>query len=382
MISNPDLVRRASALRPVLERHRQAGDEQRNLPGETVDALTGAGLLRAVVPSRFGGGECDLPTVLAANREVAGADPSAGWVMMIFSAANWLTGLFEPAAQEEIYADGPDTHVCSVLTPHGTGRRAGGGWILNGNWAPASGCLHATWALLAFSRDADGPGFALVPMSELTVSTTWFTLGMRATGSHLLIGADVFVPDHRVLDLGPAVAGVRATDVPRYRSALIPTLTTCMIAPYLGIASAVLEHVVDHAEDKGIPGTRYQRRSDSAAFQIAVARAATNIDLVEMIGDRAAATVDGHAAAGTHPDYATRARIRQHAGHAVQLCLTTVDELITASGSSALADSHPLQGYVRDIHTAARHAMANPAICAEAFGRALLGTSTNITDLI
>ncbi|MER6991277.1 acyl-CoA dehydrogenase family protein [Saccharopolyspora hirsuta] len=382
MIANPDLARRSAALRQVLEQHRATGDRRRRLTDETVGALTDAGLLRALVPRRFGGGESDLPSIMAATIEIAKADPSAGWVVMILGSGAWLTGLFQPAAQEELYADGPDARVCTVLTPHATSRRVPGGWVLDGGWAPASGCLHSSWALLGFPLEDGAPGLALVPMGELSASDTWFTLGMRATGSNRLVGKDVFVPDHRVLALGPAVDGIRSTDEPRYRSALMPTLATYMIAPFLGIAAAVLEHVVAQADAKGIAFTRYGKRSDSTAFQLAVARAATNADLVGMIADRSAATVDGHAAAGTHPDYVTRARIRQHTGHAVQLCLEAVDDLITASGASALADDHPLQGYLRDIHTAARHAVAAPATCAELFGRALLGVAPNITELI
>ena len=46
----------------------------------------------------------------------------------------------------------------------------------------------------------------------------------------------MFVPDHRVLPVRNAVAGNyprEHNDIPRYRSALFPTLATYMIAPYL-----------------------------------------------------------------------------------------------------------------------------------------------------
>jgi 3-hydroxy-9,10-secoandrosta-1,3,5(10)-triene-9,17-dione monooxygenase len=59
-----------------------------------------------------------------------------------------------------------------------------------------------------------------------------------------------------------------------------------------------------------------------------------------------------------------------------------VDSLISAYGASAMAESNPLQAYMRDIHAASRHAVANPAANAELFGRAVLGVEPNITELI
>lgn len=380
-----DLVGRAAELRPVLERNRVIGDRLRSLPAETVEALVGAGLFRALVPSRYGGEESDLRAVIDATSEVARADPAAGWTVMILGSGAWLTGLFSAAAQDEIYADGPDARVCTVLTPRSTARAADGGWRLSGRWAPASGCLQSQWAILGFPFPDGRTGLALVPVSDLTVEDTWFTLGMRATGSNLLVGEDVFVPEHRVLPLGPAVQGRYAADrpdVPRYRSAMMPTLATYMIAPYLGIAEEVLAHVVEHAGEKGISFTDYERQRDSTGFQLAVADAAMKIDVVRLIAHDSAATVDGHAAAGTHPDQLARARIRLHTAHAAQLCREAVDGLVSASGASALADSHPLQGHLRDIQVAARHAVANPVSNSELFGRALLGVTPNSTELI
>ncbi|MGC7098194.1 acyl-CoA dehydrogenase family protein [Amycolatopsis lurida] len=377
---------RAGALRPVLERDRAAGDRQRRLTGDTVDALTGAGMFRLLVPRRFGGDEVGLRTAVDVAAELAHGDPAASWVVMILGSADWITGLYPESAQREVYADGPDTRVCAVLTPHSTARPVDGGWLLNGSWAPASGCLHAQWAIVGFPMsEKDGNGLALVPMRQLRQDDTWFTAGMRGTGSNLLIGEDVFVPQRRVLPMKAAVAGEYAVDRPdlaRYRSAFMPTLATYMIGPYLGMASAALEYVTGQAGRRGISFTNYGRQSDSTAFQLVVAEAAAKVDAVRLLAHNAADVVDGHAAGGTFPDYLTRARIRLHTGYAVRQCREAVDALISAYGASAMAESNPLQAYMRDIHAASRHAVANPAANAELFGRALLGVEPNITELI
>ncbi|GAA0536152.1 acyl-CoA dehydrogenase [Saccharopolyspora subtropica] len=388
--SGGDLVDRAATLRPVLERNRAEGERERRLPEESIAALTEAGLFRAWVPRRFGGLEHDLRTVMDATAEVTKGDASAGWLVLILACGDWLTGLFPDRAQEEVFGTDPDTRVCQVLTPKATARRTDGGWLVSGNWAPASGCLHAGWAMLGMvlPEAGDEPGgaaFGLVPMADLRVKDTWFTLGMRATGSNLLVGEDVFVPEHRVLRRGPATRGEfprHRNDSPRYRTALVPTLATFLIAPFLGMAELALDHVVAQSGRRGIAFTSYERQRDSTGFQLAVAEASMKLDVARLVADRAAAVVEGHALSGTHPDLLERARLRMHSSHAVQQCREAVDVLVSAYGAGALAEADPLQAVLRDIQTASRHALSHPASNAEVFGRALLNVEPNITEMI
>jgi 3-hydroxy-9,10-secoandrosta-1,3,5(10)-triene-9,17-dione monooxygenase len=385
MRESTELVERAAALRPLLEANQAAGDRERRLTDEAMAALDDAGVFRMFVPSSLGGTESGLRTAVDATAELAKGDPSASWLVMILGAGDWLAGLYPEDVQREIYADGPDTRVCTVLTPRSKAQRVDGGWRLTGEWFPSSGCLYAKWALLGFPFAEQENGLAAVPVSDLQIKDTWFTVGMRATGSNLLAGQDIFVPDRRVLRMRHAITGDipnQSGEIARYRSALVPTLLTYMISTYLGIASAALDFVVSQADKRGVSFTSYQRQSDSTAFQLAVADASAKIDVARMLAYSCADTVDGHAVAGTHPDYLTRARLRLHASHAVRQCSEAVDVLVSAHGASALSESSPLSVYMRDMHTASRHAMISPAMNAEVFGRALLGVEPNITGLI
>ncbi|MFF7654885.1 acyl-CoA dehydrogenase family protein [Streptomyces sp. NPDC007983] len=393
----PEFVSRATALRGLLERNRVAGDERRRLTDPVMAELAGTGLSRMWVPRRFGGWECDLRTMVDTTIEVTKGDPSAGWVHWILGCGDWLVGLFPEAGQAEVYANGPDTRVCSVFAPSATAHRVAGGWTVSGRWSPASGCAHAQWAMLGFPRpDAaekghhpdDGDlGFALIPMSELRVEDTWFTTGMRGTGSNTLSGEHLFVPDHRVLPVMPAVRGDLALQEggagsPRYRTAFLPTLVTHMMGPYIGMARAALELVSKDASTRGISFTTYGRRSDSTAFQLAVAEATARVDAATALAHSAAESIDAYAAAGTYPDVVSRARVRMHFGHVVAQCCEAVDLLVSAHGASAFAEANPLGGIVRDIQTASRHAFASPVVNKEVFGRAVLGVEENITEFI
>lgn len=384
-----DPVAAARAIRDLLRDQREAGDRQRQLTAEAVSGLVAAGQFRTQVARRFGGLECDLRTVLRATAEVAEGDGSAGWVVMILSCADWLAGLFPERAQREVYESGPDTGVCAVMAPNGRTRRVAGGWLVDGRWSPSSGCRHARWAILGMIA-ADRPDeparpvLALVPMSELEVEDTWHTLGMRGTASNTLSGRAVFVPAHRVLPLGPAVEGVHAgaDGGSLFRSALVPVLATHMMAPYLGMARAALEHVLTTAPDRAATFTTYPCKRESPAFQATVANAALRIDAAGALAERAAALVDGHALAGTFPGEPERAAVRGWTGHVVGECRAAVDLLASAHGAAAFAENSTLAAIVRDIHTASRHAMAGPETNTEIYGKALLGITPNISRLI
>ncbi|MDT7781847.1 MAG: 3-hydroxy-9,10-secoandrosta,3,5(10)-triene-9,17-dione monooxygenase, partial [Pseudonocardiales bacterium] len=318
MRESTEFVEAAAALRPVLAREQAAGDRDRRLTGEAMAAMRDAGMFRMFVPESLGGLELGLRTSGDALAELAHGDPSASWVAMILGAADLVVAQMSPEAQREIYADGPDTHVCVVLTPHATAERVDGGWRMSGEWFPASGCLHSSWGVFGFPMAEGDASVAAIPFSELRIKDTWHTVGMRATGSNLVVGQDVFVPDHRVLRLRDAIAGPVGSGA-RFRSALVPTVLTYMIGPYLGTAEAALDHVMSKA-DKPVSFTTYQHQSESPAFQIAIAEASAKIDVARLLAHSCASVIDDHALSDTFPDYATRARHRLHVTHAVRQC--------------------------------------------------------------
>lgn len=381
MRESTELVQAAAALRPVLERDQAAGDRDRRLTDEVMAAMRDAGMFRMFVPESLGGLELGLQTSVDALAELACGDPSASWVVMILGAADLVVGQMSAEARQEIYADGPDTHVCVVLTPHATAERVGGGWRLSGEWFPASGCLHSSWGVFGFPIAEGDVGVAAIPFSELRIKDTWHTVGMRGTGSNLVVGQDVFVPDHRVLRLREVITGALGSGA-RFRSALVPTVLTFMTGTYLGMASAALDHVMSKADKRSVAFTTYQRQSDSPAFQTAIAEASAKIDVARLLVGSCASVIDGHAMSGTFPDYPARARHRLHVTHAVRQCGEALDTLVAAHGASAVAESSPLNVHLRDMQTALRHAMINPSWNMEACGRALLGVEPNITPLI
>lgn len=384
-------VSRARALLPIIQDAAARTESGRRIPSESIDALAGAGLFRLATPRRFGGEEASVRDLLHTVSTIAEGDGSTGWVVSLINVCNWMVGLFPDRAQREVFGQDPDARVCGVIAPTATSVRVGGGQRIAGRWSWASGSLHAQWALVGVPIvDADGvqtdQGLALVPISDVTIEDTWFVAGMQGTGSNTLLAADVFVPDHRILSVSRAIRGEYATehgDEPLYRSAFVPVLAIVLAAPCIGIARAAFASVLGAlSAGKGISHTFYEHAVDSGSTQIAIAEAANRIDSADLHLDRAAADIDAAATAGVGMDPVRRARVRMDTAAVTRYSREAVDLIMSVQGAGGFALSNPLQRMWRDINTAGRHAIVNPLIATEVYGRALLGVTEQVTPLV
>jgi 3-hydroxy-9,10-secoandrosta-1,3,5(10)-triene-9,17-dione monooxygenase len=80
--------------------------------------------------------------------------------------------------------------------------------------------------------------------------------------------------------------------------------------------------------------------------------------------------------------YLTRARVRMDTGYVARRAREALDILLSVQGAGGLAEANPLQRIWRDLEPGSRHAVVNPAIAQELYGRALLGVEQQVTPLI
>ncbi len=385
-----ELVERAAGLRPILEANALLGESDRRVASASIDAITEAGLFRIMTPKRFGGYETDIRTHLATAAEIAKSDGAAGWVTALTNVCGWIVGALPEQAQQEIWGDSPDTRTAGVTAPSATSTNVDAGVSVTGEWAWASGSLHAQWAMggVPIMNDAGEPvdqALAFFPMSQATIRDTWHMTGMRATGSNTIVAKDVVVPNHRLFSLPASVGGVYGTEHTEealYRSAIIPVLAIVLVGPMLGMATRALEHVIAQADTKGIAYTGYMPQSSSVTFQYQLAEAASKIETAYLHAFRTADVIDADARSGRWPDRVSRARARQDTGWVARHCKEAVDILMTIGGAGSFAEASPLQKIWRDLNTCARHVIVAPAVNQEIFGRALLGVDETATPLV
>jgi indole-3-acetate monooxygenase len=348
-------------------------DAGRRLPAELVGALRDSGLLRAGAPVEVDALELPAGTALRCAEAVARGDASAGWCVSIAITASLLVAYLPPVSRDELFGDGRGV-AAGVWAPQGKARRVPGGVVVSGRWAFCSGITHAD-VLFAGCVLEDRPAVVALPTEQLQVLDTWYTLGLRGTGSHDTVADEVFVPNERVLSIfdGPVI------DRPLYRFPPFGFFAACITAAAMGNARAAIDDFVDlAATKKGVAASR--TLAERSTIQVAVASAESSLEAA-----RAGYYQAIDAAWQASQDLPSvpleaRTRLRLAATHGVRVSADVVRTMYDLAGGSAIYDGAPLQRRFRDAFTATAHFQVNEA-SRELPGRILLGQTTEAAML-
>jgi 3-hydroxy-9,10-secoandrosta-1,3,5(10)-triene-9,17-dione monooxygenase len=221
----------------------------------------------------------------------------------------------------------------------------------------------------------------VVPAEDLTVIDDWHTVGLRGTGSVSTAAEDMFVPAHRAVPLGPLMQEQYPTKAnassPVFRSPMILTGCVTAVGPALGLAKAALENINDRLPGRHIHYTTYDDQATAPLTHLQIAEATMKLDEAEFHAYRAADTVDAKALDGTPWSVVERARVRADAAYACRLAKESVDIVNSASGAASIYSHVPIQRIERDVQTINLHALMNPSVNQELFGRVLCGLEPN-----
>jgi 3-hydroxy-9,10-secoandrosta-1,3,5(10)-triene-9,17-dione monooxygenase len=378
-----ELVHRASELVPLLRDKAVWMDENRRLHDDVIEALTAAGILKMRVPVRYGGYESDMRTVVEVLGELGRGDASTSWVVAVWAISTWMLGLFPDEVQDEVFAT-PDVRICGILGPTAVGVPTDGGIILNGKWSFNTGALQSTWNTNAAVLVVDGqyqPIMTAMPISELQVIDDWDTSGLRGSGSVSTVAKDLFVPEARVLPMGPVLQGQHRSklnaNAPIFKAPFMPTACSTVSGIGLGLARAAKDAFFQRLPGRKITYTSYDNQSEAPLTHHQVAEAATKIDETEFHAFRAADMIDTKGPAGEPWTLEERARVRLDLGAVCQRAKEAVDILSSASGGSSVYRDVPMQRISRDVQTLNLHAILHPDTNLELYGRILCGLEPN-----
>lgn len=380
-MTHEEAVARARALAPAIRERAPAAETLRRQPKETIEEIIDAGLVRLLMPRRWGGYELPFDVLVDSAIEIARADASAGWCYSFLVAHAWLLAHFPDEAQRDVWASNPDDLISTSFAPVGHFTRVEGGYQLSGNWPWSSGVDHCQWAMLAaLPTSKDGPPrIFLLPRNDYDVLDTWFVAGLAASGSKNVEVKERFVPEHRTLllhDLARGQApGATINTGPLYNLPLLAVFPVFLAAPLLGTTLAAYETWRDTSRSK------YTRTSNElvATFthqQIRLAEIAIDIAAAQALLREALDTIR----AGGIASAERYTRVRLYYTAIARLCIQAVERLYTNSGGSANYDTNPMQRYWRDAHAMGAHVGLNFDIAGEAFGRTELGLPPNPHD--
>ncbi len=206
----------ARALGPVLRSYSDEAESLRRLPLEVVRLLAEGGFFKLGLPEQYGGAEVDPMTFVEIVAELGRHDAAAAWCSMIASTT-------APMAAHLPEAD--DRRDLRRRSAHGHWRRArverrrgAGRGGLSGHrpLAMGSGTQHCAW-ICGGTIVGDDLRLVFFPAADVEILDTWYSSGLRGTGSTDFVVADVLVPEGRTVVLGkglPPAARPPALPVP------------------------------------------------------------------------------------------------------------------------------------------------------------------------
>ncbi len=196
-----EVLERVRALAPGFAERAEAAEEGRRIPDQSVKEMLDAGLARILIPREIGGYGLGFDTWFEAMRELSKADASHGWCAGLIIHHAHLIAQFPEGAQKTLWAATLDVPIAASFAPNATAVPVDGGYRVSTKGSPfASGVDHSSWVMLG-GMAQDGPvpewKFFLIAPGDYTVRDTWFTAGMRGTGSKTIVVDNVFVPEAR-----------------------------------------------------------------------------------------------------------------------------------------------------------------------------------------
>jgi alkylation response protein AidB-like acyl-CoA dehydrogenase len=349
----------------------------RRVPHDLLEALRAAGCFSLLVPTSHGGAGADLLTAMRMYEDLAAADASVAWVVMIGGAA-WCDLVTLPrAAFDAVFEAGPDVIVAGAFNPAGSITPINGGYRVEGRWGFASGCEHADWIYGNCVEGVVGghPTLraALFTPDDVVIEDTWTATGMCATASHHFRVDDLSVPADRTF---VPLEGDSCIDEPiaRIHTPALVSLVVASVA--LGIARGALDDVLALAGTK-VPLLAASPLATNPLFQHEVAVVDTELRASRCLLH---ATAEELWAAGVDGRPSSRdalARTRAAAAWAADRATHVVDTAHRFGGGTAVYADSPLQRRVRDIHTLTQHFIVRPDTLTTA-GAVLVGQEPDV----
>ena len=379
-----EAMRRARAIVPILRERAARAEDARMLLRENEQLLHESGLFRFHQPKSFGGMELDFVAVVDIPAELARGCPSTAWNVGNVACHHWILGYYDPATQHEVWDANPDALIASsIALAAGRGRKADGGFVINGRWPFSSAVDNSDWNMLAVSiYDGDGKTpvdwrLCLVPKSDYEVIDTWYAMGMAATGSKDVAVSELFVPERRALPLlrcrgGSGHPGAALSPGPLYRIPIVAASSHPLAPAALGAAEGAYELFLETMATRA--GTYTGARvADFQAVQIKVARARCLIDSARDLLRQSAIAFQAAAQRNEAPDLETKLRFRAHSAFAVNQSREAVETLWSCYGAQGLYTRDPLQRHLRDVLAISQHFSFNFDIAGAAYGLHALG---------
>ncbi len=310
-ISDPaQLLESARALYPKLRERASQVEAARKISSDSFQEMKEAGLFRMTQPKAYGGAQLPYHVFCEAVMEIAQGCPSTGWIYAVIGEHNVTLGAYYPRqAQDDVWAEAPDTYIGSGNSPELVYTEQDDGWLVNGQLRFSSGCEFVTWHMTGGRINGRQPQWSTGPF--------------------------------------------------------------CLAAAVVGAGQGALRLFIDMVSGRNAKfGAKV---AEFQSIQLRIAEAAAELDAARrmILGDLRE-THEVLESADEVP-VEMRARNLRDMAFAPVLAKRAVDRLFYASGAESLDLGGDLQRYYRDVNAGAQQVCLNWDANGTVFGRIALG---------
>jgi indole-3-acetate monooxygenase len=350
---------RVDKVAPVIEEHRDAAEHDRKMPRVVYEALRDAGFTRMWVSREFGGERASLTAGMVALEALARLDASVSWQIGVQGAIGRLSDYLPEESSRRLFRD-CDGFAVGGVKPSGLAEPVDGGYLLRGEWAMASGSAHADWLVCTslVCKDwqpvmtPDGPDIVMlfVPTSNVRFLDTWYTVGLRGTGSNHYQVDEQFVPEELAVRKG------RMVQAPPERASRAYPIGYFDFGPFstapvaLGLAQEALDAFFSTAQGK-TPASGTQTLAANHVVQERFARAEATVYAARLLLFEAARQL---AASGTAGEELS-SLIRLASATVGESATAAVETAYTLAGTTSMYATSRLERAFRDVNSVTKH---------------------------
>lgn len=350
-------------------------DRDASFPHANFTDLHRQGLVASVVPVALGGGGASLATARRIVGAVARGEPATALVLtMTFLIhrsitradsrwpAQWRDAVLRSAVAEGALANSlrVEPQLGSPARgglPATVARRTAEGWRLSGHKLYTTGIPALRWLAVWGRTDEPDPriGVFLVPRDApgIRVIESWDHLGLRASGSHEVVFADVPLAADQAVDIRPAADWAAGPDPDQHAWMIV-----LLGALYDGVARAARGWLLDFLSQRA-PGSLGAPLSTLPRVREKVGEIEALLWSNEALLDGLVRSTDG----GAVPRVADSSLVKWNLS---RNAIRVVDIALELSGNHGLARRNPLERHHRDVLCSRIHTPQDDSILQQA----------------
>ena len=317
---------------------------------DIVQRFKAMGIYRAFVPKNYGGDERSPIEFLLAIEEIAKADGSAGWVASFGVCESYLGGL-PMTTLEEIWKN-PDDIFAGAMFPLQHATKVDGGYLLNGRWKWASGCMSADRIGVGIRVEGELPSMVVLDAGDVHIDqSSWDVHGMSGSGSF-----DVIVDNKVGRKEYTFVRGAALTpEEPFFQYPTLCIAAQVLAVTSLGVARAAMDIVINNAAIRS-SATGAPNIGDRVYVQLEMAKAEAKIRSSRLFFYDSISRAWDILTKGEKLDSETVNMMRLSTTHLTRECAEATRTAYHLSGMEAAYHENHLSRCFRDAHMPTQHA--------------------------